>query len=148
MALFKNKLTGVSTELAEKVEALAALQAEFDSLNESFASVQEEVKNLTEVNATLQSEFARVSEENKALQSQVEGLNVEIAETTVEAVDFEERAAFKASEIVATLGVEPVEADDADDSLDLMATFKGLKGKAQAEFFNQNKKEIFKTLGK
>lgn len=139
MNIFKSKIS-------ETEQSLVQLQAEFDSLNEQFDLSSKEVISLTESLATLQSEFARVSEENKELKEQLETVNTEIIEVAKDAADIDEIATNKAIDIVASIGVTPVEIAEEQEETDILSEFKSLKGKELQSFYNNHKKEIHSLL--
>lgn len=140
MSLFKRKIT-------ESEAALVSLQGEFAALSELHESLKEELKSAQESAATYLSEFTRVDAESKELAEKVKGLETELAETSRDAATFDEQVAIKAASEVASMGHEPVEALEEDDApLDVVKTFKGLKGSELVQFYNANKQEIARAL--
>lgn len=135
------------TRISETEQSLTKLQEEHDSLNALFDESRTSLISMTEANATLKSELARVTEDNKGLLERIETLEAEVAEVSRDSVTFEASVAEKAIDLVASIGVPPVDAaPDDQDALDVVATFKTLKGKELQEYYNLHKQEIFKSL--
>jgi chromosome segregation ATPase len=140
MNLFKSKIN-------ESEQALVVLQGEFESLNTQFATVQEELATATQLAGTLKAEFERVDSENKALKETIETLNASLAEASRDALKIDEQVSLKAVELLAETGHEQVEILETEtEEIDIVSTFKGLKGKELLSFYNTHKQEIAAAL--
>jgi chromosome segregation ATPase len=140
MSIFKRKMS-------ESEAALSELQTSFASLQVELAEAREELKSAQELSATLLAEFTRCDAENKEKDTRIASLEVELAEASRDAAEFDEKVAKVAASEIATMGHAPLEiVEDEDAPVDVVKTFKGLKGKELVEFYNSHKQEISRAL--
>ena len=141
MGLFTKKINEDAAALAELQASFAALQGELDAARE--ATIQAE-----QLAATLQSEFARVDEENKANLERIAQLDVELAEASRDAAEFDSKVAASAAAQVAAMGHAPLDVVEDSEPADLVATFKNLRGNEMVKFYRENKADLQKALRK
>jgi hypothetical protein len=132
--------------ISETEVSLNALQSEHEALAVTFETAKNELVTMTELNATLQSEFARVDAENVALKAQIAELNADNVTLVESAVDVDVKATEKAIDLIADLGVAPVEITEDAPQKTILEQFQALKGAEAQAFYNANKAEIFKAL--
>lgn len=127
-----------NNELESLKQSFESVSNELQELEVKFQALQQEAQNYKEANYILQ-------EEVNALKTEVVEVETEIAETVQDIVKVDELASHKALEILASVGTEPVEIIEEEET-NYVSEFKKLKGKDLQEFYNKHKAEIKKAL--
>lgn len=140
MGLFTKKIN-------EGAAALAEIQASFASVSAELAEVKEALIQAEQLAATHLAEWTRCDAESKAKDERITSLESELAETSRNAAEFDDKVAVAAASAVASMGHAPLEiVEDEEAPVDVVSTFKGLKGRELAEFYKTHKQEISRAL--
>ena len=142
MNLFSKKIT-------ESEQSLITLQESFNELNETYSKLQESFKEISELSNTYKEEFERVDLENKELKDKIETLETEVVEVTKDTLELDALASEKAVEILSQVGHPQIDVIEEElPEMDILETFKSLKGKALQDFYNDpsNNKAIKDAL--
>ena len=141
---FEEKIAGLETALFESQNEVLNLQKELDE-------AKNVAKNLTEEKVELATEVESTESKLEETAEKLVEVEAELEEAKKETHEFEEAVAKKAQETLASIGHVSleVEAESSTEPLmDVVAQFKKLKGAAAVAFYNENKKEINKSLNK
>lgn len=128
-------------------EELESVKTELADFKLQFESVSEELKTAQEEAAHYQLEFTALNELMDEMKLEMETLKTENANLASNSANVELVASEKAAEIVAEqLGEPPANITEDVEEKSLLENLSTLKGKELMEFYNANKKEIFKSL--
>jgi len=138
MSLFKKNISQVE-------EALKQAEANLVTANEANTAHEATIINITEQLATSQTELAGKATELTETTEKLTNAEASIVTLTESQADFDGRLAADTATAVAALGhQEPIkDAKEDEKPMDLMETFKSLKGAELAEFYEANKTLIF-----
>lgn len=147
MSLFKTN----TNKLNEQIELLTSKIESLELENTELRNQLEELSNKDEQISGLQSQLSELQNSVNEKDSRISELESQLSETQIELVESEESASEKAAQIVAGIGIAPIEGVIDEEAvtqtdMSIVDKFKSLKGKEQLEFFQANKDKIFKAI--